>query len=94
MSKKTLLIAGIFAGPLYIGLAIVQMILRPEFDMTRHSLSLMSNGSLGWIQISNFVLTGLLVIAAAFGVRKALKGKLGDAWAVWFGIDRCRYFQS
>lgn len=80
MSKALLLKCGIFAGPLYIGLAIIQMILRPEFDMTRHSLSLMSNGELGWIQITNFIATGLLVIGAAVGVRKILKKELGSTW--------------
>ncbi len=69
-----------FAGPLYIGLAVLQMILRPEFDITKHSLSLMSNGSLGWIQISNFILTGLFVIAGGVGINKVLKGKSGGTW--------------
>jgi hypothetical protein len=40
-----------------------QMLVRDGFDIRRHALSLLTNGDLGWIQILNFVLTGLLVIA-------------------------------
>jgi hypothetical protein len=40
----------------------------------------MSNGSLGWIQISNFILTGLFVIAGGVGIHKVLKGKPGGTW--------------
>ncbi len=80
MSKKTLLALGLFAGPVYIGLAILQIILRPEFDMTHHSLSLMSNGSLGWIQVTNFILTGLFVIVGGIGIRKTLKKNPGGTW--------------
>jgi hypothetical protein len=49
--------------------------------MRRHALSLLSNGEHGWIQIINFVVTGLLVIAGAIGVRRALRGRLGQTWA-------------
>ena len=50
-----------------------QMLVRDGFDIRRHALSLLTNGDLGWIQILNFVLPGLLVIAGAFGMRRALR---------------------
>ena len=56
---RTLLACGVVAGPLYIVVGVIQMLIRPGFDIRRHELSLMSNGDLGWIQISNLVLTGL-----------------------------------
>jgi hypothetical membrane protein len=77
---KKLLLCGILAGPFYIVLAILQILIRPGFDITRHSLSLMSNGDLGWIQISNFFITGLLIIAAAGGIRNLLKDSVGGKW--------------
>jgi hypothetical membrane protein len=40
----------------------------------------MSNGDLGWIQITNFVLTGLLVVACAIGVRRMLPPGNAGAW--------------
>jgi hypothetical protein len=77
---RNLLVTGMLAGPLYILLGLVQIITRSDFDPTRHSLSLMSNGDLGWIQISNFLLTGILVIAGAIGARHVLHNKSGGFW--------------
>ena len=77
---KTLLVCGVIAGPVYISLGIFQMLVRPGFDPTRHDLSLMSNGELGWIQISNFLLSGLLTMAGAFGLWRALHGGRGGTW--------------
>lgn len=77
---RMLLLGGAIAGPLYIALGIFQMLIRPGYDPTRHDLSLMSNGDLGWIQISNFVLSGLLTIAGAVGMRRALQGGRGGTW--------------
>ncbi len=77
---KVLLVCGVIAGPLYIALGVIQMFIRPGFDPTRHDLSLMSNGALGWIQITNFVVTGLLVIAGAIGMRRVLRGSRGGTW--------------
>jgi hypothetical protein len=75
-----LLTAGALAGPVYIGLGLGQALLRPGFDITRHDLSLLSNGELGWIQIANFALTGLLVIADAEGLRRTLHSGRGRTW--------------
>ena len=78
---KTLLTCGIIAGPLYIILGLVQMAIRPGFDITRHSLSLLANGDLGWIQTLNFLVTGILLIAGAVGVKRALQSGPGSRWA-------------
>jgi Protein of unknown function (DUF998) len=69
---RSLLGYGVLAGPVYVTVSLVQAITRPGFDVTRHSWSLLSNGSLGWIQITNFVVTGLMIVAAAIGMRRAL----------------------
>lgn len=79
-SNQILLACGAVAGPLYIVIGAFQMLIRPGYDPTRHDLSLMSNGELGWIQITNFVLTGLLVIAGAMGIRQSLRGNRGGTW--------------
>lgn len=78
---KRLLTCGIVAGPLYIILGLIQMAIRPGFDITRHSLSLLANGDLGWIQILNFLVTGILLIAGATGMKWALKSGRGSRWA-------------
>ena len=69
-SSNILLLCGVVAGPLYVVAGVFQMCARVGFDPTRHALSLMSNGDLGWIQIANFLVTGLLVIACSVGMRK------------------------
>src|SRR6266480_7379035 len=75
-----LLICGVVAGPIYIIVGGIEMLTRPGFDPTRHDLSLMSNGDWGWIHISLLVLTGLLTIAGAVGMRRVLTGSQGGAW--------------
>ena len=62
---KALLRCGMLAGPFYLAVALVQVRLRDGFDFTRHPLSVLTNGPGGWIQTANFVITGLMVIAAA-----------------------------
>lgn len=76
-----LLTAGVAAGPFYVVLGLLQVLIRPGYDWTRHDLSLLSNGPLGWIQIANFVVTGLLVVAGALGMRRAMRGSQGGTWA-------------
>jgi hypothetical protein len=59
----TLLRLGMLAGPLYVLVGLLEVLFRRGFDIRRHALSLMSNGSLGWIQIASFICSGVLVIA-------------------------------
>lgn len=67
-----LLTAGILAGPLYLASVAVQALTRDGFDLRRHPASVLSNGDLGWVQIATFVVTGLLFVASAIGLRRAL----------------------
>lgn len=56
---SALLTAGIIAGPFFIIVALLQAFTRAGFDLVRHPACLLSLGDLGWIQIANFVITGL-----------------------------------
>ena len=78
---RSLLGYGVLAGPVYVIAALAQALLRPGFDLAHDDVSLLSNGSLGWIQIANFVVTGLMVTACAIGIRRALGGGRGATWA-------------
>jgi hypothetical protein len=78
---RSLLGYGVVAGPLYVVVVLVQSFIRPGFDLFRDDASLLSNGSLGWIQIANFLLTGLCVLVAAVGLARAMRGGRGAAWA-------------
>jgi hypothetical protein len=75
VSRRTgaLLCCGAVAGPLYLLIGFGQASVREGFDVSRHPLSILSNGDLGWIQIANFLVSGALVIAGAYGVRQALR---------------------
>jgi hypothetical protein len=68
------------AGPLYIIVGVLQVLFRDGFDIRRHPLSLMSNGDLGWIQIASFVVSGLLVIGCAIGMRRVLHPGRAGTW--------------
>lgn len=77
---RALLSGGIVAGPLYLIVGLVEAFTRPGFDITRHDLSLLSNGTWGWIHITTLIVSGLLVIAGAVGIRRALRAGRGSTW--------------
>jgi hypothetical protein len=78
---RSLLGYGVIAGPVYVTVSLAQAFTREGFDLTRHAWSLLANGSLGWIQITNLVLTGLMVVAAAAGLRRAFGSGPAGRWA-------------
>lgn len=78
--KRTLLAFGIVAGPLFITTSLTQAFTRNGFDLGRHPISLLSLGSLGWVQIANFVISGLLYVVGAVGLRLALQDGRGRTW--------------
>lgn len=84
------LICGIVLAPAFFLTVFVQAFARLGFDIRRAPLSLLSLGDLGWIQIANFIATGLLGLACAAGVRRALLREKGGTWGplliVTFGL--------
>ncbi len=83
---RALLACGVVAGPLFTVVGLTQAFTRPGFDLTRHALSLLENGDLGWIQISSFLLTGLLFIACAVGMGQVLRGTYSGGTGVLFFV--------
>lgn len=73
-ATRLLLAGGTIAGPLFIGASLVQAFTRPGFDLRQMAISMLTLGDLGWIQRANFVACGLLVLACAAGLRRALPG--------------------
>jgi hypothetical protein len=80
-STRTLLTFGAVAGPLWVAVSLAQAATRDGFDLTRHPLSALSTGELGWLQITNFLVAGAFAIAGAAGLRRALRGSPGGRWA-------------
>src|ERR1700754_1044163 len=78
---RALLACGVAAGPLFVLLILGQAMTRDGFDPRRHPLSMLSLGEQGWIQITNFLISGLLVVASAAGLRRVLRpGSAGRTW--------------
>jgi hypothetical protein len=70
-----LLTCGAVAGPLFMVIGLIQSFTIPGFDLTHHYLSMLSSSpDFGWIQISNFVVAGVLTFASSVGIRRALRG--------------------
>ena len=83
----SLLGLGSAAGPFYVVVGIAQILTREGFDWTRHALSLLSNGAAGWVQVGNFLISGLLVIAGAAGLKRAMpSGRGRNAGPLLIGI--------
>lgn len=74
---RSLLGWGVIAGPLYVLTSVAQGLTRDAFDFTRHQWSLLENGDLGWIQVTNFIVTGLALVAFAIGLARALAATPG-----------------
>lgn len=77
---RGLLLAGAVAGPLYLVTGLIEAFTRPGFDIRRHDLSLLANGDLGWIHMANLIVSGLLVITGAAGMRSSLASGPGRTW--------------
>src|SRR5690242_1460916 len=77
---RALLAWGAVSAPFFYLVAVGQILTRPGFDIRRHAISTLSLGDLGWIQITNFAVTGVLAIACAIGIRQALRGSRAGTW--------------
>jgi hypothetical membrane protein len=79
-TTKWLLACGAIAGPLFTVGYLVEGATRPNYDPLRHPVSSLALGDSGWTQSANFVVTGLLTLAFAIGVRRALQPRGGSRW--------------
>ncbi|WP_380116418.1 DUF998 domain-containing protein [Dactylosporangium cerinum] len=75
-----LLAAAVLAAPVFTVAAVVQTATRDGYDITRHPISMLALGDLGWVQTTSFVVTGLLSVAGAIGARRVLQGGRGRTW--------------
>ena len=78
--SRRLLTCGIATGPVFFAVAIGQALTRAGYDVRRNAISQLSLGDRGWIRMASFLLTGLLAVACAVGVRRALRGRRGGTW--------------
>ena len=70
IKTKTLLLCGTIACPLFIIVVLLEGAIRPDYSLLLYPLSSLSIGDTGWTQISNFVFTGILLVAFSFGLKQ------------------------
>ncbi|GAB4587763.1 DUF998 domain-containing protein [Nocardia sp. IFM 10818] len=83
------LIPAIGAGSaLFITAGIIGGLTRAGFDMVKNPLSQLSTGDLGWLNIANFVVSGLLMLLGAYGLREVLRGQPAGTWGPrWIALN-------
>lgn len=88
---RSLLGWGVVAGPFYVLASLAQALTRDGFDLGRHQWSLLENGDWGWVQVTNFLLTGAMLLCFAVGQRRALRpgraARSAPILAAVFGIS-------
>ncbi|WP_280355892.1 DUF998 domain-containing protein [Nocardia otitidiscaviarum] len=80
MKTEKLLTAGALATPVFFAIALAQAFTRDGFDLSRHMISQLALGDLGWLQIANFVGTDVPFVLGALGLRRALTDGIGHIW--------------
>ena len=83
-ATRVMLTAGVIAGPLFVATATLQIITRDGFDLRRHPISLLSVGEYGWINVTNFVLAGVLSILFSIGLARVLTDGPASRWGPRF----------
>jgi hypothetical membrane protein len=91
LARTRLLLACGVVGPLlFISVFLLEGAKRPGYSAWRHVVSALSLGALGWMQILNFLVCGLLLLGFAAGLRLALRSGKGSTWGpllfVLFGL--------
>lgn len=77
---KSLLTCGVLGGFGFISVFLIAGAISPHYNPLYHQVSSLSLGDDGWIQISNFIVTGILMFACAVGLRRALSSGRGSTW--------------
>lgn len=83
---RSLLGWGVVAGAFYVAVGLVLALTRPGFRLSEHALSLLMLGESGWLQRANLIVSGLMVLAAAYGIRRAVRDGRGLAMAAPVGV--------
>ena len=81
-----MLTCGVVGAVLFVVTFLIDGATRPGYRPLYHPVSALALGSRGWVQTSNFVVTGVLMIAAAAGTREALDVTIGPSLLALFGV--------
>ena len=88
-------LAGSFGSALFVIVFMVEGWLRPGYSTLSTYVSALSLGPRGWVQISNFIVSGILMLVFSRGVANAFKKeKRSQAGPVLLGIVSAGMFLS
>jgi hypothetical membrane protein len=75
------LLCGAIGPLLFVVVFLVEGAIRPEYNASQTTISTLSWGDQGWIQIASFCLFGLLMLCFAIGLRRSLRTGPASVWA-------------
>ena len=79
-STSLMLTLGMIAGPLYVIVGIIEGTVRKGFSFVHNDLSVLANGEFGWIHSGLLIVTGLMTVLAAIGMKRAMQSGKGSTW--------------
>ncbi|HEX5504122.1 MAG TPA: DUF998 domain-containing protein [Thermomicrobiales bacterium] len=79
-ATRLLLAGGVIGPPLFTLVYLVEGATRPGYDAWQQTVSALSLGEQGWLQVASFLVCGLLSLGFAAGSRVALRGGPGATW--------------
>lgn len=81
MTTRILLLCGAIGPFLFVVVFLIEGAVRADYNAWQTTISTLSWGDQGWIQILSFCLFGLLMLCFAIGLRRALRTGSGSLWA-------------
>lgn len=81
-TTKALPVGGALAGSLFTAAWIIEGTLTAHYDPLRHHVSSLVLGEFGWMQVANFIISGLLLVGFAIGLWRhgAMPRSSGSVW--------------
>lgn len=79
-TERILLTCGAIGAPLFVVILLIEGSTRAHYSPLRHPVSSLSIGECGWVQMTNFVVTGTLMIAFGIGLFPAIRREGGGIW--------------
>ena len=80
LTTKLLVVCGALGPLLFMLVLLIEGATRPGYDSWRQAGSVLSLGDQGWMQITNFIISGLLILCFGLGLRRTLHGGQGAVW--------------
>ncbi|HEY7418803.1 MAG TPA: DUF998 domain-containing protein [Ktedonobacteraceae bacterium] len=77
---RLLLACGVIGPLLFIVVFLILGATRPHYSAWYNVVSSLSQGEGGWMQITNFIVCGALMLGFAIGLRRALRAGRGSTW--------------